>query len=248
MKKNNNKKVYPPSHSNIIQSPSSQANVTEGMSIRPIFVASLGNTSPYENSLHSAGHVLIRSLHSLLCTQQQQPQFSRSKPLANGFVSVGPNFTLWQSPAYMNLSGPPLAKAWRTYLSTLSSDFDRRLARLVVLHDELESPLGRIKVKTGGMGGIRGERSSSSVKGHKGLKSVVEHLGVGGGGGTKELVRVGVGIGRPASREPEDVSRFVLRKMSLKEIEAVTEAAGEVLGILNTIREVEGGVPYTSPY
>lgn len=104
-------------------------------------------------------------------------------------------------------------------------------------------------MKTGGMGGIRGERSSaSSVKGHKGLKSVVEHLGVGGGGGTKEFVRVGVGIGRPASREPEDVSRFVLRKMSLKEIEAVTEAAGEVLGILNTIREVEGGVPYTSPY
>lgn len=239
MKKNKNKEFCPPSRSNLLQSPFSQASVTEGMSIRPMFVASLGNTAPYENTLHSAGHVLIRSIHTLLCTQQQQqPQFSRSKPLANGFVSVGPNFTLWQSPTYMNVSGPPLAKAWRTYLSTLSSDFDRRLARLVVLHDELESPLGRVKVKTGGIGG------GSSVKGHKGLKSVVEHLGV----GTKELVRVGVGIGRPASREPEDVSRFVLRKMNLKEIEAVTEAAGEVLGILNTIREVEGGVPYTSPY
>lgn len=99
-------------------------------------------------------------------------------------------------------------------------------------------------MKTGGIGG--GFSSSSSVKGHKGLRSVVEHLG--SGGGTKELVRVGIGIGRPASREPEDVSRFVLRKMSLKETEAVTQAAGEVLGILNIIREVEGGVPYTSPY
>ena len=195
-----------------------------------MFIASLGNTAPYENTLHSAGHVLIRSLLSLLSTQGQ-PQFGRSKSLANGFVSVGPNFTLWQSPSYMNLSGPPLAKAWRTYLSTLPSDLDRRLARLVVLHDELESPLGRVKVKTGG-----------SVKGHKGLKSIVEQLGA------KDFVRVGVGIGRPASREPEDVSRFVLRKMSQKEMEAVNEAAGEVLAILNTIREVEGGVPYTSPY
>lgn len=201
--------------------------------MRPMFVASLGNTAPYENTLHSAGHVLIRSLHSLLSTQQQQAQFARSKPLANGFVSVGPNFTLWQSPTYMNLSGPPLAKAWRTYLSTLPSDLDRRLARLVVLHDELESPLGRVKVKTG---------PGASVKGHKGLKSIVEQLGA------KEFVRVGVGIGRPASREPDVVSRFVLRKMSLKEMEAVNGAAGEVLGILNTIREVEGGVPYTSPY
>lgn len=105
----------------------------------------------------------------------------------------------------------------------------------MVLHDELESPLGRVKVKAGSAAG-------SSVKGHKGLKSVVERLGA------KEFVRIGVGIGRPASRESEDVSRFVLRKMSLKEMEAVKEAAGEVLGILNTIRDVEGGVPYTSPY
>lgn len=107
----------------------------------------------------------------------------------------------------------------------------------MVLHDELESPLGRVKVKTGS-----GSSSGSSLKGHKGLKSVVDRLGA------KEFVRIGVGIGRPASREPDDVSRFVLRKMSLKEMEAVEEAAGEVLGILNTIREVEGGLPYTSPY
>ena len=101
----------------------------------------------------------------------------------------------------------------------------------MVLHDELESPLGRVKVKTGG-----------SVRGHKGLRSIVDQLGV------KEFVRVGVGIGRPDSRTPEDVSRFVLRKMSQQETKAVSDAAGEVLVILNTIREVEGGLPYTSPY
>lgn len=132
----------------------------------------------------------------------------------------------------MNVSGPPLARAWRSFLATLPSDLDRRLARLVVLHDELESPLGRVKVKIGG-----------SVRGHKGLRSVVDQLG-----GAKEFVRVGVGIGRPDSRKPEDVIRFVLRKISQEEMAAVTEAAAEVLVILNTIREVDGGLPYTSPY
>lgn len=131
----------------------------------------------------------------------------------------------------MNLSGPPLERAWASFLATLPSDLDRRLARLVVLHDELESPLGRVKVKTGG-----------SVRGHKGLRSVVDQLGA------KEFVRVGVGIGRPDSRKPEDVSRFVLRKISQEEMEAVSEAAGEVLVILDTIREIDGGLPYTSPY
>lgn len=103
----------------------------------------------------------------------------------------------------------------------------------MVLHDELESPLGRVKVKTRG----------GSVRGHNGLKSVVERLG-----GAKEFVRVGVGIGRPNSRKPEDVMRYVLRKISQEEMAAVSEAAGEVLEILNTMREVEGGLPYTSPY
>lgn len=230
--KKNTKKTCPPSRSNVLQLASSQAGEKEDMPIRPMFVASLGNIAPYENTLHSAGHVLIRSLRSLLSTQQgQQPGFTRSVPLANGFVSVGPKFTLWKSPTYMNLSGPPLARAWGSFLATLPSDLDRRLARLVVLHDELESPLGRVKVKTGG-----------SVRGHKGLRSVVDQLGA------KEFVRVGVGIGRPDSRKPEDVSRFVLRKISQEEMKAVSEAAGEVLVILNTIREVDGGLPYTSPY
>lgn len=197
-----------------------------------MFVASLGNIAPYQNSLHSAGHILNSSLRDLLSKQQdKQPRFAHSTRLANGFVSAGPNFTLWKSPSYMNLSGPPLARAWQSFLANLPSDLDRRLARLVVLHDELESELGRLKVKSGG-----------TVRGHKGLKSVVDQLGA------KEFVRVGVGIGRPDSRKPEDVSRYVLRKISHEEMQALNEAAGEVLLVLNTIREVDGCVPYTSPY
>lgn len=60
--------------------------------------------------------------------------------------------------------------------------------RVVVLHDELDLPPGRVRLRRGG-----------SENGHNGLKSVSEHLG------TREYVRVRIGIGRPPSgiRVPE---------------------------------------------
>ena len=123
----------------------------------------------------------------------------------------------------MNVSGPPLAAAWRCFLRSLTSDEERKSARLVVLHDELESPLGKTKVKRGG-----------SANGHNGLKSCINSLGV------KGFVRIGVGIGRPESRESDDVSRFVLRKMKAVEADAIRNAAASVVSLLNAIR-AEGG-------
>lgn len=191
------------------------------MALRPIFVASLGNPKPYLNTLHSAGHTLIASLASEL----SNPPFERSRLFGKALVSAGPAFTLWQSPSLMNVSGPPLAAAWRIFLRSLTSDEERRAARLVVLHDELESPLGKTKTKTGG-----------SANGHNGLKSCVNSLGV------KGFVRIGVGIGRPDSREKDDVSRFVLRKMKAAEANAISNAAGSIVTLLNEMREGgEGG-------
>lgn len=120
----------------------------------------------------------------------------------------------------MNESGKLLRRAWRTFLASLTSKEERGAARLVVIHDELQTPLGNIKAKTGG-----------SVKGHLGLKSCVSELG------EKGFVRIGVGIGRPESREPEDVRRFVLRKMTAAQAASLCNGAGSAVAILNRIRE-----------
>lgn len=112
----------------------------------------------------------------------------------------------------MNVSGPSVAAAWKGFLKSLPSE-DRANAKLVVVHDELESPLGKIKVKHGG-----------SAKGHNGLKSVTSSLG------GMPYTRIGVGIGRPQSRESEDVANYVLRKMTPVELK-------EVLGGVPTISE-----------
>ena len=53
---------------------------------------------------------------------------------------------------------------------------------LIVVHDELDLPLGSVRVKIGGGHG-----------GHNGLRSIIEHLG------SPDFVRVRIGIGRPAA-------------------------------------------------
>jgi peptidyl-tRNA hydrolase, PTH1 family len=66
-------------------------------------------------------------------------------------------------------------------------------SRLVIVHDELDLPPGRIRVKVGG-----------GVAGHKGLESVRAHLH------TADFVRVRVGIGKPPGRQAG--ADYVLRR------------------------------------
>ncbi len=75
---------------------------------------------------------------------------------------------------YMNESGQ--AAAW------LLERFELEAADLLVVHDELDLPLGRMKLKRGG-----------GAAGHRGVESVAEIVG------TDEFPRLRVGVGRPAT-------------------------------------------------
>lgn len=193
---------------------------------RPLLIASLGNPPPqYRNTLHSAGHTLLTALQQSL----RYSPFAKSRSHGNGLLSSSSSssgddddsqITLWQSPTLMNVSGPALAAAWKTFLRDLPSGEERARAKLVVVHDELESPLGKIKVKVGG-----------SVKGHNGLKSCVGSLG------GMAFTRIGIGIGRPQSRDSNDVAAYVLRKMSAAEMQKVIGGVEEVVGMLLKMQE-----------
>ena len=91
---------------------------------------------------------------------------------------------------YMNESGGPV--------SGLLKYFSVDLQHLVVVHDELDIPAGTVRVKKGGGEG-----------GHNGLRSISASLG------TKDYLRVRVGIGRPPGRM--DPAAFVLRDFSSTE-------------------------------
>ena len=194
-----------------------QTNPSPPMLRRPLLVASLGNPGPLRNTFHSAGHVLLAAL----AAHRGYPPFLRSKGVAGGLTSRGQDGLLWQSPTLMNVSGPAVSAAWRQFKQDLDVEL-RQMARLVVIHDELELPLGKIKVSKGG-----------SAKGHNGLKSCIGSLG------GVEFWKLGVGIGRPASRESGDVASFVLRKMKPEEQKKITAGADDASIALGKLAEAD---------
>lgn len=96
---------------------------------------------------------------------------------------------------YMNLSGNSVAAAVSFYKIPLSE--------IYVFHDELDLPLGKLRIKTGGGDG-----------GHNGLKSIDEKIG-------KDYKRIRVGIGHPGDKDL--VSNYVLSKFSNPERPVVDE-------------------------
>ena len=73
-------------------------------------------------------------------------------------------------------------------------------------------------------------KTGRSAKGHNGVKSVIQTLGQG-------CVRIGVGIGRPTSRESGVVAGYVLKQMTGREVEAVRGGVEQVIEILEGLRK-----------
>lgn len=189
-------------------------------------VASLGNPPPYHSTRHSAAHIVLRALQSSM----NLPSFAqKSKSYGGGHVCLGtdvgrPEFTLYQSAVQMNVSGPPLLKAWKHFAG--QQDIAGRTPALVVLHDEMEIQPGSIKVR----------RGNGSAKGHNGIKSVQNSFS---GGGLLDalgdrFVKIAIGIGRPAggSRQSNDVSAYVLGQLTSREKDGLDAVAGQVEGVL----------------
>lgn len=208
---------------------SSLRDASEPPAMRAVsfLVASLGNPPPYQSTRHSAGHIVLQHLRSIM----DLPSFTqKSRPYGGGHVSAGsdtgrPEFTLYQSAVQMNVSGPPLLKAWKHF--TDIQDVNARTPALILLHDEMEINPGRIKIR----------RGNGSAKGHNGIKSVqasfqgagiLDHLG-------DRFVKIGIGIGRPTggSRLSNDVSDYVLGQLTSNEKDDLEQAAEEAAAALN---------------
>jgi PTH1 family peptidyl-tRNA hydrolase len=92
------------------------------------------------------------------------------------------------------------------------------LARLLVVHDELDLPLGRIQVKAGG-----------GLAGHNGLRSIREHLH------STDFLRIRIGIGKPPGRQ--EGANHVLRRPGKAEREllgVVVEEAADAVEMIVT--------------
>lgn len=193
-----------------------------------LLIASLGNPPPYHSTRHSAAHLILKHLQASLGL----PPFTlKSRPYGGGHVSVGadirrPEVTLWQSPSLMNVSGPPLLKAWKNFVNVQSASPNDPVTGLIVLHDEMETESGTVKAK----------RGNTSPRGHNGIKSVqasFQSAGLMEGLGNR-YVKIGIGIGRPTSgsRDSRDVSAYVLGQLTPREKDGLENATSDLANLI----------------
>ncbi|KAL5334546.1 peptidyl-tRNA hydrolase [Aspergillus crustosus] len=173
--------------------------------LRSLFIASIGNPGGYRNTRHSAGHLLLDAISPLLSTH------------------LPPVYRSWQSPSYMNESGKKLVRELESY-KRIDPSRPASLT-LVILHDELEKPPGKLVIKRGGP-------EKASLRGHNGLKDIFNWLGSRKLYPGLPVLRIGVGIGRPDSRSPEEVSNYVLSTMEGRELDALKRVAVSVVETL----------------
>ncbi len=197
----------------------------------------LGNPGiEYVNTRHNAGAEVVAAL-----AERHQGRLRAEKGLHAQVceVRIGGRRVLLAVPTtFMNESGQAVAPLVRR-AGIDQTDADRPDGeslgeRLIVVHDELDLPSGRVKIKSGG-----------GNAGNNGLKSIESHLH------TNRYLRVRVGIGKPPGRQPG--ADYVLKRPGAAERAvldvAVEEAADAVEAIIteglsaamNRVNTSEGG-------
>ncbi len=151
-------------------------------------IVGLGNPGPrYAGTRHNAGSLVVGELASRIGGAFKAHK-GRADVVEGRFA--GRPVVLAKPKSFMNESGGPVVAISRFYKI--------EVARIVVVHDELDLPFGGLRLKRGGGEG-----------GHNGLKSTSSALG------SKEYLRVRFGIGRPPGRQ--DPAEYVLREFAVAE-------------------------------
>lgn len=149
-------------------------------------VFGLGNPGDhYRKTRHNIGQMVLDYLasNSTFTSHKSRTEITD--------IHLVPNVvTLVKSKLFMNESGAPI--------KALADFYKVSMAKLIVIHDELDIPFNTIRIKQGG-----------GDNGHNGLKDITTHFSGSG------YYRVRMGIGRPAG--PQDPADFVLKPFSSTE-------------------------------
>jgi len=169
-------------------------------------IVGLGNPgSRYAQTRHNIGFQSIDAISS-----KNRIQLSHTDLLCQwgkGFIKRK-EVLLAKPQTYMNLSG-------RAILALIFS-FHLKQQDLFVIYDDMDLPLGRIRIRESGGNG-----------GHRGMESIIQCLE------TSHFPRLRIGIGRPDA--PQNPKEYVLEKFSKKEQPIATEIIGIVTQCIETV-------------
>lgn len=172
-----------------------------------LLVVGLANPgAEYDGTRHNVGGEVIRLLADRHGASLRK---SKERALADEVTVDGRRLALAIPMTYMNLSGEAVAPLVRRH-----GIEDPH--HLVIVHDELDLPVGKLKVKVGG-----------GLAGNNGLKSVKAHLH------TDDFVRVRIGIGKPPGKAQG--ADHVLKKPSKAaraELDVVVQEAADAIELI----------------
>ncbi len=173
-------------------------------------IIGLGNPgSQYRLTRHNCGFRLVDAL-----ARQCNTELKLNARLQSKLVRVqieGVSVWLVQPITYMNRSGEAFARVAHYYKIDPSA--------IIVVHDELDLPVGTIKLKQGGGTG-----------GHNGLTDIVSRAG------TKDFLRIRIGIGKPAHR-----SKTVPYVLSLPSVQDMTLIDDAIEDAIRSIPQIIAG-------
>ena len=159
----------------------------------------LGNPGPqYQDTRHNAGFWLVDRL------ARHYAGFFRNEPKYKGEacrISIGGQSVWLLKPlTFMNRSGESVASLARFYKFPLPA--------ILLIHDELDLPIGTVRLKRGGGPG-----------GHNGLRDTIRQLG------GNDFIRLRIGIGHPG--DSREGAQYVLRRAPVTEQRVLDEAISE---------------------
>ena len=135
------------------------------------FIIGLGNPGKkYDNNRHNIGFLFLQEF-----AKNHSSSFVLKNKLKSNyteFISEGVLYRIFMPTTYMNNSG----EAIRAIIDWFKIDKDK----LIIVVDDIDIPLGKIRVRKKGSSG-----------GHNGLKSIINYLN------SKEFLRIRIGIGSP---------------------------------------------------
>lgn len=147
-----------------------------------LLVAGLGNPGPeHAGDRHNVGWMVVDEL-----ARKHDGSFKGKFSGRLSELRIGPSrVALLQPETYMNDSGTSIQAAVRFFKVPLDG--------LLVVHDDVDLPTGRLQARLGG-----------GLAGHNGLRSIAQRLG------SADFLRLRVGVGRPERGDPRPVADYVL--------------------------------------
>jgi PTH1 family peptidyl-tRNA hydrolase len=150
--------------------------------VAPYLITGLGNPgTQYRGNRHNVGFMTLDRLAKRLGVTYSRVE---NRALVTKIAYEGKRLVLAKPQAFMNLSGQPVGSLVKFYKTPLD--------QLLVVYDDVDLPLGTLRIRPGG-----------GSAGQKGMASIIERLG------TQDFPRLRVGIDHPPGRM--DAAAYVLQ-------------------------------------